>query len=136
MKERQRLLYMDVAKALAMFLVVWGHIIVFNDSEGYEDRVAQGIYSFHTAFFMFLSGCFFANALRKNFKTLLIEKSRQLLLPYLSWSFVSLLLINIPEAGLNNVEEVVHGFILGGGISLLLVFESTVPLYSGYLFTD
>ena len=43
-----------------------------------------------------------------------MEKSRQLLLPYLSWSIISLVLINIPEAGLNNAREVVHGFILGG----------------------
>ena len=59
MKMNNRIAYLDIAKALAIFLVVWGHVIVFNNTASYEDRIAKAIYSFHTAFFMFLSGYFF-----------------------------------------------------------------------------
>lgn len=72
MKMNNRIAYLDIAKALAIFLVVWGHVIVFNNTASYEDRIAKAIYSFHTAFFMFLSGYFFSYALRKDVKTLIV----------------------------------------------------------------
>ncbi len=48
-----RIKYFDVAKALAIFLVVNGHIIVFHNSMSYANPWAEVIYSFHTALFMF-----------------------------------------------------------------------------------
>lgn len=111
---KNRIVYLDLAKALAIFLVVWGHIIVCHDSEQYADKVAQCIYSFHTAFFMYLSGFFFSFSLKKSPKKLVLEKSRQLLVPYFSWSVVMLLLINIPEGGLPNAISTVKDFVLGG----------------------
>lgn len=116
MVKQSRIAYLDVAKALAMFLVVFGHIIVTYDSRGYNAPVAQGIYSFHTALFMFLSGYFFQSSLKKSFKTLMLVKSRQLLLPYFAWSVVCLLLIDIPTSSFD-ISGCLTNFCMGGGIS-------------------
>ena len=118
-----RILYLDVAKAFAIFLVVLGHVIVFHDSLSYGNPLAQVIYSFHTALFMFLSGFFFESCLRRDFISLLRDKSRQLLLPYLSWSFVCLIFIGIPEAGFENLFSTLNGYILGGVIRYYWYFK-------------
>lgn len=112
--ENRRILYFDIAKALAIYLVVLGHVIVLYDSRAYASPFAQYIYSFHTALFMFLSGIFFSNALRKDFVTLMREKSRQLLLPYISWSLVLLLVIEIPRNGFDQSLETIKNYVLGG----------------------
>lgn len=108
-----RILYLDVAKSLAMLLVVFGHVIVDYDTRGYAAPCALAIYSFHTAFFMFMSGWFFSNALKKQYKTLIVEKSRQLLLPYFSWSIIMLIFLQIPEYGFD-VFGSMSDFIKGG----------------------
>lgn len=112
--ENQRIVYFDIVKLLAIYLVVLGHVIVLYDSRTYASPFAQYIYSFHTALFMFLSGIFFTNALRKDFVTLIREKSRQLLLPYISWSLVLLLVIEIPRNGMGQFLEMIENYVLGG----------------------
>lgn len=109
----KRIVYLDVAKALAMFLVVLGHITVWYDTRGYNAPTALFLYSFHSALFMFLSGCFFNSCLRKDFKTLLIEKSRQLLIPYLAWLIILLVFVDIPASGFD-VSGCLIGFLRGG----------------------
>lgn len=109
----KRLVYLDVAKALAMFLVLFGHIIVEYDSRGYGAPFALGIYSFHTALFMFLSGFFFQSCLRKGFKSLLKEKTIQLLIPYICWWTLYLFIIDIPESHFD-VVGCIKSFMTGG----------------------
>lgn len=124
---KSRILYLDIAKALAMFLVVLGHVIITYDSRGYNAPVALGIYSFHTALFMFLSGYFFQSSLNKNFKTLILSKSRQLLLPYFTWGVICLLLIDIPTSGFD-ISGCLRNFCFGGAfhnywyVKLLFVY--------------
>ncbi len=76
-----RIAYIDAVRAFAMMLVVLGHVIVTYDVRAYDAPTAQVIYSFHTALFMFVSGCFFSNTIKKNAKTVIVDKVRQLLLP-------------------------------------------------------
>jgi len=114
----KREVYMDVARALAMFLVVFGHIIVYNDVRGYSAPSAQMIYSFHTALFMFVSVWFFPNILRKDWKTVIKEKTCQLLLPYLGWSIICLMLIDLPISGFD-VCSCFSDFLMGEAVRKL-----------------
>lgn len=111
----KRIVHLDIAKSLAMFLVIFGHIIVTYDSRGYAAPIAGAIYSFHTALFMFVSGWFFSNVLNKESKVVVIDKARQLLLPYFSWSVLVLLFQQIPESGFD-VRGCLYDFIQGGAL--------------------
>ncbi len=88
-KLNSRILWPDVLKSLAVFLVILGHVSSTYDSRGYSSPLALWIYSFHMPLFMMLSGMFFKYSLKKDFKSLLIDKSRLLLLPLLSWGLMN-----------------------------------------------
>ncbi len=87
-----RMLWPDILKSLAVFLVILGHVSSTYDSREYSSPLALWIYSFHMPLFMMLSGMFFKYSLRKDFKTLLIDKSRLLLLPLLSWGIINFII--------------------------------------------
>jgi peptidoglycan/LPS O-acetylase OafA/YrhL len=64
LEHQERIIDIDIAKGLAIFLVVVGHIVARQTPIGNEwyGHLKAAIYSFHMAFFMFLSGViFFAN---------------------------------------------------------------------------
>jgi fucose 4-O-acetylase-like acetyltransferase len=55
-----RLVYIDIAKGLGLFLVILGHIIQLKFPENYgENSMRMWIYSFHMPLFFFLSGAVF-----------------------------------------------------------------------------
>lgn len=82
----QRFVVMDVLKGLAIFLVLWGHCIQQTLSTNYYDEpVFRWIYSFHMPLFMVISGFFAVNVLRRDFRHLLLNKGRQLILPLIVW---------------------------------------------------
>ena len=85
----KRLLWPDVLKSFAIFLVILGHVSSVYDSRGYSSPIALWIYSFHMPLFMMLSGMFFKYSLKKEFKILLTDKSLLLLLPLLSWGIMN-----------------------------------------------
>ncbi len=106
-KSSTRILWPDILKTFAVFLVILGHISSTYDSREYFSPVALWIYSFHMPLFMMLSGMFFKYSLKKDFKTLLIDKSRLLLLPLLCWGMMNfiieaLLFVNINDWGGGN----------------------------------
>lgn len=54
-----RVLYLDLLKCFAIFLVIWGHSIQYFKSTAYFDEpIYRIIYSFHMPLFMALSGYF------------------------------------------------------------------------------
>jgi len=82
---RKRLDYLDVAKGIAIFLVVMGHAALAFDTPYWR----RAIYSFHMPLFFLVSGVVIGRAkdgwgpfLKKNVLTLLV--------PYLIWSLVFL----------------------------------------------
>ena len=87
-----RILWPDILKSLAIFLVILGHVSSTYDSREYSSPLALWIYSFHMPLFMMLSGMFFKYSLKKDFKTLLTDKSRLLLLPLLSWGIMNFII--------------------------------------------
>jgi fucose 4-O-acetylase-like acetyltransferase len=89
---RGRIEWVDVAKGIGIFLVVFGHNlgglresgILRDDSwvaftEGY-------IYVFHMPLFFFLAGIFVAGSARRTFQDYLINKASGIIYPYFLWS--------------------------------------------------
>ena len=91
---KARLLDLDRAKGLAIFLVVIGHIVARNGPKGnswYAD-LQEIIYTFHMPFFMYLSGfvAFRSSLLpREAAKTfdILKKKARRLIVPFFLCTF-------------------------------------------------
>ena len=88
---KERIAYWDVAKAVAIFLVVWGHCLqnlTTDSSYWLTDRVSQCIISFHMPLFMMISGYFAYSSLRKPLWDVMKKKAIQLLLPSVSWFLI------------------------------------------------
>ena len=88
---KQRLVYIDLAKLVAIYLVVLGHVIVrsFAD-EPYGDALYVSIYTFHMPLFMMMSGFFASSVLKLDFCGLLRKRLVQLLLPAVSCTVICL----------------------------------------------
>jgi fucose 4-O-acetylase-like acetyltransferase len=87
--------WIDNAKALGIFLVVYGHVARGLDSANIKfqcfDFVDQLIYSFHMPLFFLLSGIFFVkNIENKSLSTFLKGKISTILYPYLVWSLIQI----------------------------------------------
>lgn len=104
---RERLLYIDAIRGFAIFLVVLGHILIFN---GYEKSIiTTTIYSFHMPLFMFISGYVARysykdiNSIKQLIKTV-FHKFTTILLPYLVFCIlVRPLFFNNP---INYIEQI------------------------------
>ncbi|NOU13658.1 MAG: acyltransferase, partial [Methylococcaceae bacterium] len=92
---RERLIDIDRAKGLAIFLVVVGHIVATDmplDNDWYA-ILKKLIYKFHMPFFMYLSGIVFAYTYSnpKNVKKYLIyvfKKTNKLIVGYFLFGFI------------------------------------------------
>ncbi len=71
----ERILWIDIAKGLAMFLVCFGH-------EGVDKQVEGWIYSFHMPLFFMLSGMTFSFNKETRIWPYLLKKIKSLLIPY------------------------------------------------------
>lgn len=111
---KDRVLYYDVAKTIAIFCVIIGDVYILHDPRGLYAPVSTFVHTFHTALFMFISGVFFKKALEKNWKSVFKGKTMQLVIPYLSWSVVFLFLVTIPSHGLDNVLTTLEDYVKGG----------------------
>lgn len=90
-QESVRLVHWDMAKAVAIFLVVWGHCLLSMTHEAdywLTDSLSQLIISFHMPLFMVISGYFAYNALHRPIHSTLLKKARQLLIPSITWYIV------------------------------------------------
>lgn len=84
----KRIVFIDVAKAICIILVVIGHFIPDNSPEWYV-ALHDIIYTFHMPLFMFASG-FIYIATKKDlpYGTFLLKKVHRLLLPYFVTSVI------------------------------------------------
>lgn len=98
----RRLIWPDVLKCFAIFLVILGHIIATYDNRVYDAPINQWIYSFHMPLFMMLSGIFFKYALMKPFKQLLKGKIIQLLVPLCTWGVILLFVERLSLTQIND----------------------------------
>lgn len=82
MKSRNE--YIDIAKGIAIFLVVWGHVIKYTLPTGND--IYNLIYSFHMPVFFCISGYFANNTfLRESAIVFFLKKSYTILLPFIVW---------------------------------------------------
>lgn len=87
MVQKERILYWDVIKAFAIFLVVYGHCLRYlqvNMEISWDFYIYGFIYSFHMALFMIVSGYFARSIYTKSFSDNLKSKTLQILLPSVS----------------------------------------------------
>lgn len=88
-----RNLLIDKYKGLAIILVVWGHCMQFcTKNDVLNNKIVEMIYTFHMPFFMAISGYLYYFSINKrNLKDLIKARIKQLLIPFLIWSFLYLL---------------------------------------------
>lgn len=79
---KKRIDWIDAAKGLGIFFVVWGHI-TYRPSE-----IDYFIYSFHMPLFFFLTGLF-VSADGQDLGRFLVRKMKSLLLPYYFFSAIT-----------------------------------------------
>ncbi len=92
MKDEQRNEGMDAAKGIAIFLVVWGHLLT-----GTQEALGVLINSCHMPAFFFVSGFFASGSCeRYSAQEYLRKKAGSLLVPYLVWSLVALIANGLP----------------------------------------
>jgi fucose 4-O-acetylase-like acetyltransferase len=86
----ERVLTIDALKGFAIFLVVLGHTIQYNNLNNFDNNpIFRFIYSFHMPLFIFLSGYIaFYSIPGKNIKEIVIKKTKLFIVPFLSWYFI------------------------------------------------
>lgn len=87
----KRISYIDMAKGIGIILVVFGHFGFVSES------LLTWIMSFHMPLFFILSGMLLSHthADRHNMSTFLQKKAKNILIPYFSFSFLSILFSGI-----------------------------------------
>jgi acyltransferase len=82
----KRIKWIDTCKGIGIILVIIGHTPI--------DPVARGIiYAFHMPLFFFISGYFFSDERYINLKEITISKFKSLIIPYFSFSIISIFLL-------------------------------------------
>lgn len=94
--------YIDVMKGLGIILVLFGH-------RWPRESILIYIYSFHMPMFFLISGYLFKTSKYNDYKSLIVSKSKFLLIPYCIFAICSLILK--PE---NITASIEHLFVLKG----------------------
>ena len=83
-----RIVWLDIVKLFAIFLVVYGHCIQQFDCNYLESSLFVTIYSFHMPLFMMLSGYMLDYDKFLNWKEVLTKRLYQLILPSIFWLII------------------------------------------------
>lgn len=78
----ERLVWIDYAKVIGIFLVVFGHTAI----PGY---LYNAIFSFHMPLFFFISGYLFSFKKYNSYKHFLLKRSKQLVIPYFYFNIIT-----------------------------------------------
>jgi len=114
MQKHARLAYVDIAKGIAMLLVIIGHC-------SYSEKMLVGwLYSFHMPLFFALSGFTFRVEKHTSFREILSAKAKQLIIPYFSFSallwVLNLLLLDGMKLEYQHINELI-GIVLSHRLS-------------------
>lgn len=91
----ERIELIDYLKGYAIILVVLGHVIVFsNPTEFTQSQLFTFVYSFHMPLLLFLSGYLVCQKPIGSKIEFIFKKCKGLILPYLTWLFISILIAN------------------------------------------
>jgi fucose 4-O-acetylase-like acetyltransferase len=86
--------WVDFAKGLGIFLVVFGHTLGGLSGNGvlrnsaWSDLTQYYIYIFHMPLFFFLAGMFVARSARRTFHNYFVNKASIIIYPYFLWSIL------------------------------------------------
>ena len=88
METKNRSIFVDMIKGLAIFLMLWGHCIqccIYGSGlDFFENGVFKVIYSFHMPLFMLVSGyLFYFSFTKRELRELLVHRTQSLLQPLL-----------------------------------------------------
>ena len=99
-----RIVFIDVAKAICIILVVVGHYVPAN-APGWYVALHDIIYTFHMPLFMFASGYVYI-ATKKDvaYGSFLLKKFRRLMVPYLTTSVI-VITIKLLTQGIMSVDN-------------------------------
>ena len=86
--KHKRMVWIDVVKAMAIFLVLWGHCIQHLVSDFVNNPVFLFICSFHMPLFMAMSGFFAYKLIGRRLKVVIVPKFLQLILPAILFSIL------------------------------------------------
>lgn len=106
---RNRILWIDTVKAIAIFLIVLGHVL-----HGKCENLWVWIYSFHVPLFVVLSGFVFDNK-NKKFSYFVTKKFCSLMVPYYIFSILSILVYQIMGGTDVSVLQCVLGMVWANG---------------------
>lgn len=86
----QRILWIDIAKGIAMLLVFYGHLGGAGDNPWFPDLTGSiwVVYLFHMPLFFMLSGLTFNP--NKDFRTFFVSRFKRLVIPYFFFSIYAL----------------------------------------------
>ncbi|WP_312245562.1 acyltransferase family protein [Stutzerimonas nitrititolerans] len=88
-----RINWIDSLKFIGIFYIYLGHL------GGSAGNLYPFVFSFHVPLFFFISGCFASTRIRSSFGQFVMEKFKQLMIPYFVYSLLSIVvyLLCIPE---------------------------------------
>lgn len=82
---KERIVWLDYGKTIAIYLVVLAHTTLYKPAEGF-------IYTFHMPFFFFMSGYLFSYSKYPSYMEFVKRRFRQLLVPYVVINMITYLL--------------------------------------------
>ena len=97
--EKERLDYIDVAKALGMFAIYLGH---FGEKAGYA---YLWVFSWHVPFFFFLAGCMVHKEKKRTFPEYALHKGKTIFLP---WFIFALFYTMVSDGTLWEVQTALY----------------------------
>lgn len=122
MKEGKRLQWVDIAKGLAIILVVVGHLPT-------DEAVKTWLYTFHMPLFFMLSGLFLVKNTDASFKMVLVKRYRRLMVPFVAFNIAVLIPFFCVIDHLAHTDFSISHKLLG----VLLATRSSDWTYSCYL---
>lgn len=125
---KERLLFMDLAKFIAIACVCIGHVYAMSSLSNNNSIMNRCIYSFHMPLFMLLCGFFSGSSLSMSFGNFIKKKAKALLLPVLSFTLLSCVFITF--GGGANLKARYVNEAIGGMWFLRTVFFCFVIAYA------
>lgn len=105
----KRIAYLDIAKCVAIFLVLWGHAITqLMNHEVTDNRFYMLIYAFHMPLFMTMSGFFASRSMKMSLIELFKKKFKQLIIPALSFGVLWYIHDAIVGARMLSLKSFIH----------------------------
>ena len=111
-KRMQRDKSLDIAKAIAILLMIYGH---FRYTVINMDTLYGWIYSFHMPVFILISG-WLTVVKTEGKRDLLIKKIKKILFPYIIWIIIGFLVNLLFGLTEESVSDLIHGIAVGDNL--------------------